>query len=139
MKHFLAILIVALLAGCAKKTAPAIDTNGTALSLALHEKKAYGDLTITVSRIQESRCPMNARCIRAGEAIADLVISDKKSSTTVTLCTGADCERQKQGGQAIAVLGTHQFRLDLTDILPNPTKTLEKSIQKVAFSIRKLQ
>jgi len=138
VKHFLPILFL-ILAGCAKKTAPAIDTNGTTLSLALHENRSYGNMTITVSRIQESRCPMNARCIRAGEAIADLVISDKTSSTTVTLCTGADCERQKLGGQATAVLGAHQFRLDLADVLPNPTKTLEKSTQKVAFSIRKLQ
>ncbi|MGJ7033527.1 hypothetical protein [Niabella hirudinis] len=139
MKSFFVIFLFAVAAGCAKKTAPAIDTNGTALSLALNEKKSYGSITIMVSRIQESRCPMNARCIRAGEAIADLVISDNKSSITVSLCTGADCERQKTGAQARAVLGTHQYLLDLTDIIPNPTKTLDKGTQKVICSIRKLQ
>lgn len=137
MKHFIWVLIITIFAGCAKKTAPAIDTNGTTISLALHETKAYGDISITASRIQESRCPMNARCIRAGEAIAGLVISDKKNSSTVSLCTGADCARQKLGAQATAVLGNRQYQLDLTDILPDPTKTLDKGTKSVVFVIRR--
>lgn len=126
-------------AGCAKRTAPAIDTNGTTISLALHEKKAYGNLTIAVSQIQESRCPMNARCIRAGEAIADLVISDEKNSATVSLCTGADCSMQKKEATATAVLNTHQYQLSLVNVLPDPTKTLAGGTRKVTFSIRKIQ
>ncbi|WP_018627942.1 hypothetical protein [Niabella aurantiaca] len=137
MKHFIWVLILTIVAGCAKKTAPAIDPNGTTISLALHETKSYGDIAITASRIQESRCPMNARCIRAGEAIADLVISDKKNSTTVSLCTGADCARQKLGAQATAEPGSRRYLLSLVNILPDPTKTLEKGTQKVVFVIRR--
>lgn len=139
MKYVFWLGIILFVAGCAKHTAPVIDANGTTLSLALHEKKSYGNLAITVSRIQESRCPMNARCIRAGEAIADLVISDDTNSTTVSLCTGADCGTQKKEAQATAILGAHQYQLSLVDILPNPTKTLARGTQKVTFSIRKVQ
>ncbi|MCF3111578.1 hypothetical protein LL912_22520 [Niabella sp. CC-SYL272] len=139
MKYFFWLGVMLLAVSCAKRTAPAIDTNGTVISLALHEKKAYGNITIAVSRIQESRCPMNARCIRAGEAIADLTISDEKSSAAVSLCTGTDCGMQKKEAQATAILSTHQYQLSLVDILPNPTKTLEKGTQKVLFSIRKIQ
>ncbi|MCD2423402.1 hypothetical protein LQ567_11565 [Niabella pedocola] len=139
MKYVFWLGMILFVTGCAKHTAPVIDATGTTLSLALHEKKSYGNLAITVSRIQESRCPMNARCIRAGEAIADLAISDDHSSTTVSLCTGADCGMQKKEAQATGILGAHQYQLSLVDIVPNPTKTLEKGTQKVTFSIRKIK
>ncbi|WP_300598587.1 hypothetical protein [Niabella sp.] len=139
MKYYFWLGVVLFVASCAKRTAPVMDANGTTLSLALHEKKAYNNLTIAVSRIQESRCPMNARCIRAGEAVADLTISDEKGSTTVSLCTGADCGMQKKEAQATAILGSHQYQFSMIDILPNPTKTLDKGTQKVTFSIRKIQ
>lgn len=139
MKYVFWLGMFLFVSGCAKHTAPVIDANGTTLSLVLHEKKSYGNLVITASAIQESRCPMNARCIRAGEAIANLAISDDHNSTMVSLCTGADCGMQKKEAQATAILGAHQYVLSLVDILPDPGKTLAKGTQKVTFSIRKVQ
>ncbi|MBZ4188318.1 hypothetical protein [Niabella beijingensis] len=137
MNYLWGILIVAALAGCAEKTIPATSANGATFSAALHEKITYGDLTIAVSGIRESRCPMNARCIRAGEAIATLALEG--SADTLSLCTGPDCRLQQRTGQDTITSGNHQYELTLSDIVPNPASTLKKGLQKAVFAVRKLQ
>ncbi|MFC6749655.1 hypothetical protein [Deinococcus aquaticus] len=37
------------------------------VSLTPGQTAAFGSGTVTLLRVQDSRCPMNARCVRAGE------------------------------------------------------------------------
>lgn len=80
---------------------------------------------------------MNARCIRAGEAIAQFTIHHKQQTQTFALCTGADCKQTQGGPKTIISFNGTQYEFDLKDITPNPTRTLIQQEQRVTFSIKK--
>lgn len=71
MRSFLALAAPALLAAC--MVLPAPDTTpplppGSAV--ALHQKVRVGDITVTpVAVVEDSRCPIDARCVWAGRLV----------------------------------------------------------------------
>lgn len=120
--------------GCAQKRL----TGGlAAYELAKGESVSVNGVIVTVTDIKESRCPMNARCIRAREATAQFTIHNKQKKETLTLCTGADCRRIPAESKAVIAFDGAQYELDLKEIIPNPTLTLKKQVQKVVFSAKK--
>ncbi|WP_412026758.1 hypothetical protein [Deinococcus yunweiensis] len=44
-----------------------------------------GDQTVTLLRVQDSRCPINARCIRAGELTATVLVGQGRRLRLLTL------------------------------------------------------
>ena len=65
MKRFLSVLVLGL-----ASWAPAAT-----LTLTPGQTGQLGQQTVTLIRVQDSRCPINARCIRAGELKATLLVS----------------------------------------------------------------
>lgn len=128
-------VIVLFLSACTGSKS--VITPPDSLSLQINEKATYQNVVITLKEINESRCPMNARCIRAGEAVAVLnVVVDGKTERNVQLCTGADCERRSLNSSYTLSLEDQKYLFRLDSITPDPTKTLEKPVQRAYISLQ---
>ncbi|OYX66678.1 MAG: hypothetical protein B7Y88_02215 [Sphingomonadales bacterium 32-64-17] len=83
------IALAVVLSGCAiipQASAPALPAGST---VALNDSVAVGPLVATPLKVvEDSRCPMNARCIRAGEAIVTTRVSDGERTVTADLTLG---------------------------------------------------
>lgn len=64
MTRFLSRLLFVLAASGASAVGAA---QSATVSLTPGQTAAFGSGTVTLLRVQDSRCPMNARCVRAGE------------------------------------------------------------------------
>lgn len=73
-----------------KEVIPAVATPVTGdVTLAAGQKGQVGDLSIVWNEpVLDSRCPKNAQCIRAGELIVNVSLSDKNGSKTTQISTG---------------------------------------------------
>ena len=95
MRPFLPALLLALasLAGAASVTLP---PGGTAQP---------AEQTVTVLRVQDSRCPINARCIRAGSAKIEVELRAPRTAARRAILTTPDEARgATYGGYEIEVL-----------------------------------
>ncbi len=135
MKPYLVFFVITLfLIACTGSKS--VITPPHAISLQVNEKTAYQNVVITLKEINESRCPMNARCIRAGEAVAVLnVVVDGRTERNVQLCTGPDCERRSLNAAYTLSLEDQKYLFRLDSITPDPTKTLEKPVQRAYISL----
>jgi hypothetical protein len=77
------------------------------------QKPAHiGDLTVTLQKIADSRCPKDVLCIWAGAAAADVQLQDS---------TGVTVSRTLWLGNLVNVpMGGKTYRLTLKDITPYP-------------------
>ena len=55
------------------------------LTLAPGQTGTLGDRTITVLRVSDSRCPINARCIQAGELVASVLVRQGRTAQLLKL------------------------------------------------------
>ncbi|ANH81308.1 hypothetical protein A8C56_10220 [Niabella ginsenosidivorans] len=139
MKHLLSGALLFVVLGCTDKALPVTGDDSRVIDLPVHQKADYKQATVSLLDIKESRCPMNARCIRGGEAIADFRISDRRNTADFSLCTGPDCQRRDIEKAVTITLGKEQYQLELQAITPDPTVTLEKGIKKAVFHIKKIR
>ena len=100
-------------------------------TLRLHEGQRKmvdnGRVSVTfLSVVEDSRCPINARCIRAGEAKIRIAVSrGRAAARTIELTTDSE-------GQAVTVY-EHKFWID--DLTPRPGERnfgRRKTVSKVA-------
>ena len=129
MKNLLAVLLFFLFtnAGCTNKQDGLSRKLGDTVVLKASESVSFTDNGYTIVaklvNIQESRCPKDVQCIRAGEAIVvlDLKIGDEQFNG-LKVCIG--CEKQMEISESIAVkakLKTYTLKLNSVD--PYPTST----------------
>ncbi|KAA3440181.1 hypothetical protein [Rufibacter hautae] len=132
-----------LLTGCAQtenltSTEEAVFTQGANLTLQLQKPVAIGDLTLNLQKVDESRCPINANCVRAGSAITYLQLQDTRgNSTTKVLYLGdpltvPDNRGFRDADTVNATLGSKTYRLILTEVLPFPNTTDQNPPEKTA-------
>jgi hypothetical protein len=125
-KHPFGLLIFLLLLWSCQKdesTLPAEEK----MSLRANQSFALADGNqVTVSQINESRCPSGARCLRFGSVVVRLGLSGQGQTTPAELCLG-EC-RGTTGGAAplnerdsvdLSLAG-QRYRVVLTDVLPYP-------------------
>ncbi|GHF76889.1 hypothetical protein [Deinococcus ficus] len=55
------------------------------LTLSAGQTGQLGDQRVTVVRVQDNRCPINARCIRAGELIVKVLVGQGRTLRFLTL------------------------------------------------------
>lgn len=135
MKPYLLLFAIAMIFNACTGSKSAV-TPPHAISLQVNEKAAYQNVVIMLKEINESRCPMNARCIRAGEAVAVLnVVVDGKTERNVQLCTGPDCEGRSLNSVYTLSLEDQKYLFRLDSITPDPTQTLEKPAQRAYISL----
>ena len=87
------IAFATALSGCAIIPQASTPTLPAGSAVALNESVAVGPLVATPLKVvEDSRCPMNARCIRAGEAIVTTRLSDGNTSSMIDLKLGEPAE-----------------------------------------------
>jgi hypothetical protein len=76
-------------------------------------------MSISVSEINDSRCPLNAICVRAGEAKVSFQVSGiEEIIRQFELCVGADCP---EGGESTElIIDNITRRFTLIDVKPYP-------------------
>jgi hypothetical protein len=79
------------------------------------------DINVKLIDITDSRCPVNANCIRMGEAQATFRISQGGKTSDVTLCIGECNGRNKNTDTTTVSVNNHSYRLILKEIQPYPT------------------
>ena len=103
------------------------------------------DLTggsLTFADIEDSRCPEDVQCVRAGEAIVTLqtrAMPTINETQIVKMCLGDCLGLYPKGGfreadTANISLDGNKYRLILTEVNPYPNTT--KSVQKTDYNIK---
>lgn len=88
MKHFaLAVLAAPLLAACSTFSGYGVAPEGSLV--ALGHRVAVADLTLTpISVIEDSRCPINARCVWAGRIVVETQVDGPSWQDVLPLTLG---------------------------------------------------
>lgn len=129
MKNLLVIFLFFLFtnAGCTNKQDELSKKIGDTFQLKASESTNFNDNGNTIIAklisIQESRCPKDVQCIRAGEAIVvlDLQIGDEQFKG-LKVCVG--CEKQMDIPEALQIKAkTKTYSLQLNSVDPYPQST----------------
>jgi hypothetical protein len=129
MKNLLILSLFFLFtnAGCTNKQDEVTKKLGDTFQLKASESISFTDnsnsITAKLINIQDSRCPVNVQCIRAGEAIVllDLQIGDEQFKG-LKVCIG--CEKEMNITQSIEIKAkTKTYTLKLNSVDPYPTST----------------
>jgi hypothetical protein len=114
-------------AGCTSKQDELSNKLGDTVKLKASESASFSDNGNTIMAklisIQESRCPVNVQCIRAGEAIVvlDLKIGEEQFNG-LKVCIG--CEKQMAIPETIEIkVKTKTYKLQLNSVDPYPQST----------------
>jgi hypothetical protein len=143
-KNYLLGVLIALFtlffaAGCDKEEAnnPNLEgkhiiANNSSKSVDQGEQK----VTIAVSNINDSRCPLNVQCVQAGSATANIKFTDNTpQEKSVDLCIG-DC-KTISSIQSVEINGT-LYNVKLIEVNPRPgAKNSNSKTQKVTIDISK--
>jgi hypothetical protein len=94
-------------------------------------------LIVNVLEVNESRCPINVDCIRAGSADLQLSISDGTNKALVDISFE---NGKKASGHKTFTLGNQTYSLVIHDVLPYPVTTTNPKLEdyKVNLSIEKI-
>jgi hypothetical protein len=113
--------------GCANKEIAASKKLGENFQLKANETVNLSDnsslITVKLINIQDSRCPKNVQCIRAGEAIVmlDLQIGTEKFNG-LKVCIG--CEKEMDITESTEIkVNTKTYILKLNSVDPYPQST----------------
>lgn len=129
MKNLLVVFLLFLFtnAGCTNKQDEVSKKLGDTFQLKASESVSFNDngntITVKLISIQESRCPKDVQCIRAGEAIVilDLQVGDEQFKG-LKVCIG--CEKQMDITEAIQIKAkTKTYSLQLNSVDPYPKST----------------
>jgi len=94
------------------------------------------ELTISMISVIDSRCPINANCITAGNAMVKLRLSDNSGLETLTeLCSG-QCETSGSDTKQIT-LSNVNYSITMKKVEPYP-KINDSQEKKVLFSVIKI-
>ncbi|SDL94595.1 hypothetical protein SAMN05421813_10416 [Daejeonella rubra] len=94
------------------------------------------ELTISMISVNDSRCPINANCVTAGNAIVKLRLSDNSGSEVFTeLCLG-QCENSGSDTKQIT-LSNISYSITIRKVEPYP-KINDTQEKKVLFSVSKI-
>jgi hypothetical protein len=145
MKNSWYSVIVLLLAmGCARKEHPASSAKtgvpvapGTHV-LTLYKPVPVADVTLTLQQVDDSRCPTDVACIRAGSVVTHVQLQDRQGNSTTKILylgdalTAPDNRGTRSADTVHASLQGKLYRLILTEVLPFPTTSDTTSTPKSA-------
>ncbi|MEM9919335.1 MAG: hypothetical protein AAF990_14630 [Bacteroidota bacterium] len=128
---------------CKQKNKPSETSNlpslGDTLQVNLDQALtlAKTDVQILFHKFEESRCPLNTNCIREGEAIASVRITQKGKQEEIKLEAKGLCQSDNgKCGQSVSVNG-YQYRL--LNIYPYPTDTRDDSTPYLKLIVTKAE
>ncbi len=129
MKNLLVVFLLFLFtnAGCTNKQDEVTKKIGETFQLKASESASFNDngnmIMAKLISIQESRCPKDVQCIRAGEAIVvlDLKIGEEQFNG-IKVCIG--CEKPMDIPESIEIKAkTKTYKLQLNSVDPYPKST----------------
>ncbi|WP_192822348.1 hypothetical protein [Rufibacter sp. LB8] len=153
MKYSFSLLLLAgaLLSGCtSSEIFPAEEqANARAQATAVlttQKNLQLGGATLKLLQIEDSRCPMNANCIRQGSAIAHVQLLEINGSASVTkqLYLGDALEAPDNRGPRAADtvevgLSGKNYQIILSEVQPYPNTSDPNPAEKTAkLSLRTL-
>ncbi len=114
MRHLTAAILIAAAAACSSGTGPAVDGTahtsqsvaqreiGRAFEMKIGETIAVGDLRLTFQRVNgDSRCPIDAVCVWAGDAEIALRIEQRSQAAVAELHTHLQPRKTEWNGYLI--------------------------------------
>ncbi|GAB2560156.1 hypothetical protein [Spirosoma aerophilum] len=117
------------------------ETNPTdSVSLGVHQSGRLGsDVIVRVDSIQDSRCPVNAYCIWAGQAKVKLLLKKDSDSTAVRLSLGADPgSSNKRPDSTTVSLKSENYKVILREVNPFPGTTSSTQPQTAIVQVTKI-
>ncbi|MFN8357360.1 MAG: hypothetical protein U0Y10_23085 [Spirosomataceae bacterium] len=143
----LALVAVTFVQCSKEETQPSLSLNET-IKLKVGQSASLPEvnpeLTLKLNGAQDSRCPANAMCIWAGNAVAKFSLSDKQSSKEVELWLGdyrgaaGAPGTFKTADSTDVTLGSKSYRLILKEIGPYPTTTNGDEIKDATVILKSL-
>ncbi|WP_197088578.1 hypothetical protein [Rufibacter radiotolerans] len=107
-------------------------------TLALEKPVTVGNLVVKLQKVEDSRCPMNAMCIRQGSAITYLQLQDTRGNeATKTLYLGdalpaPDNRGMRSADTVLVSMGPRQYQLILSEVQPYPNTANTSPAEKTA-------
>ncbi|RZK64448.1 MAG: hypothetical protein EOO92_27500 [Pedobacter sp.] len=109
---------------CSKKTTIALTANSKhTANLKVGEELSFGFnkelFNVRFEKLSDSRCPTNARCIRAGDAVVDLTYQDaEQTKGNATLVIGESSDFNPDTVEL--KINKETYRIILDSVLPHP-------------------
>ncbi len=95
------------------------------------------ELVISVDSIQDSRCPINANCVWAGNAKVSFTASHNGSTQKASLCLGSCDQVTKTSDSVVLQFPNGQYEITLQKVDPYPSTEPAKEPSKATFVVRK--
>ena len=128
MRHLTALLLAAL-AACSGNSAPGVTTPsqnsqtvsqqelGRAFSMKIGESVTVGDLRLTFRSVEaDSRCPVDAVCVWAGDGEIALKIEQGSKAAVAALHTTLEPKKTEWDGYTIALVSLSPTRKANTEV-----------------------
>ncbi|GAB3781088.1 hypothetical protein GCM10028818_34500 [Spirosoma horti] len=97
------------------------------------------DVVVRADSIQDSRCPLNATCVWAGQAKVKLLVSKNSDSTAVRLSLGADPgSTNKRPDSTTVSLKNETYKVILREVNPFPGSASTTQPQTAVVQVTKL-
>ena len=135
MKNFylLCIALLTITSGCKKKSG--VDAVTETQDFTINAPRNVGSSTLTITSIEDNRCPINAFCTIAGKAMVLLTVKSGLQTKNISLCIGFDCKTAGISDNAKFKLGDVNHTLKLVDVIPNNNLTNANAPKKVKLEI----
>lgn len=120
--NYILLLVLLISFGCKKKN---LETN-MSVEFALNKSQMVNSAKIMVTNITDNRCPVNADCVTAGKAEAQLSVKVNGETKDLILCIGGDCNKAGISDQQTFSIASVNYTVKLVEV--NPYYTLEKAV-----------
>lgn len=110
-----------LAVGCSRNNPTAEPLLNKPVSIAANQTERVGqDVTVEVERIQDSRCPANALCIRYGSADVAFTLTKGSDRQPGRLCLGECTQGLRTQDTTVVSVGGSRYRVVLNEVRPYP-------------------
>ena len=110
----------------------------TTRAIAVESSALFRDgVTLRVDAIRDSRCPINAECIWAGNAQVTFTASKGPYRTQDTLCLGCGPTGLLIPEKTLVTLGTERYQVTLIDVRPYPNVAAPEVKPQAVFRVER--
>ena len=107
---------------CTTEILPDEKSFSEIITLKYNEEVSFknSSLKLKVTNFQDSRCPIDVQCIRAGELLATIVLTDGSVSQNLSVCLDGECSNQSNyyhSGDVVRVSNIN-YALEIVSFLP---------------------
>jgi hypothetical protein len=122
MKLLVGTVFLLFFGACTTEIAPSGSSFAEVFTLKYNEEVSFknSSLKLKVTNFQDSRCPADVQCIRAGELLATIVLTDGSTSQNLSVCLDGECSNQANyyhSGDVVR-LSNINYALEIVSFLP---------------------